>query len=48
MSAQADLDDVSELVQLQVLDFFRKPIYQARLLETLDNLFPASRLRVVN
>ena len=48
MSAQADLDDVSELLQLQVLDFFRKPIYQARLLETLDNLFTVSRLRVVN
>ncbi len=48
MSAQADLDDVSELLQLQVLDFFRKPLYVARLLETLENLFPVPKLRAVN
>ncbi|WP_412460790.1 response regulator [Pseudomonas sp. SC11] len=40
MSGHADLNDVSDLLRLQVLDLFRKPIYYARLLETLDNLFP--------
>ncbi|MFV3404473.1 MULTISPECIES: response regulator [Pseudomonas] len=40
MSGHADMDDVSDLLRLQVLDLFRKPIYHARLLETLDNLFP--------
>lgn len=40
MSGHADMDAVSDLLRLQVLDFFRKPIFYARLLETLDNLFP--------
>ncbi|WDY58813.1 response regulator [Pseudomonas sp. PSKL.D1] len=48
ISGQTTLDDVSELLQLQVVDFFRKPLYQARLLETLENLFPVPRLRAVN
>ncbi|WP_338745178.1 response regulator [Pseudomonas putida] len=48
VSGQADLDDVSELLHLQVLDFFRKPLYHARLLKTLENLFPVPKLRVVN
>ena len=48
MSGQADLDDVSELLHLQVVDFFRKPLYHKRLLTTLENLFPVPRLRVVN
>ena len=48
MSAQADLEDVSELLHLQVLDFFRKPLYHARLLDTLENLFPVPRLKAVN
>ncbi|MBA6115570.1 response regulator [Pseudomonas putida] len=47
MSGHAGMDDVSDLLRLQVLDFFRKPIYYARLLETLDNLFPQPRLQVV-
>ncbi|MFF7062114.1 response regulator [Pseudomonas sp. NPDC008258] len=47
MSGQADLDDVSDLLRLQVVDFFRKPLYHARLLTTLENLFPVPRLRVV-
>jgi len=32
--------DVSDMLRLQVLDLFRKPIYHVRLLETLNNLFP--------
>ncbi|WP_336334390.1 response regulator [Pseudomonas putida] len=47
MSGHADMDDVSDLLRLQVLDFFRKPIYYARLLETLDNLFPQPLLQAV-
>ena len=34
------MDDVSDLLRLQVLDLFRKPIYHVRLLDTLDSLFP--------
>lgn len=40
ISGNADMDDVSDLLRLQVLDFFRKPIYHVRLIDTLDNLFP--------
>ena len=47
MSGQADLDDVSDLLRLQVVDFFRKPLYHARLLTTLENLFPVPRMKVV-
>lgn len=47
MSGHADMDDVSDLLRLQVLDLFRKPIYHARLLETLDNLFPKPLLQAV-
>ncbi|BBH48017.1 response regulator [Pseudomonas sp. KU43P] len=47
MSGHAGADDVSDLLRLQVLDFFRKPIYYARLLETLDNLFPQPLLQAV-
>jgi len=47
-SGHADLDDISDLLRLQVLDLFRKPIYHTRLLETLDNLFPKPRLHRVN
>lgn len=39
-SGHADMEDVSDLLRLQVLDVFRKPIYHVRLLETLNNLFP--------
>ena len=41
-SGHADMEDVSDLLRLQVLDLFRKPIYHLRLLETLDSLFPES------
>jgi len=34
------MSDVSDLLRLQVLDLFRKPIYHVRLLDTLENLFP--------
>lgn len=47
MSGHAGMDDVSDLLRLQVLDFFRKPIYHARLLETLENLFPQPLLQAV-
>ena len=46
-SGHADMDAVSDLLRLQVLDLFRKPIYHVRLLETLDNLFPKPRLQLV-
>lgn len=39
-TGHANLDAVTELRQLEVLDLFRKPIYHIRLLETLGNLFP--------
>jgi len=39
-SGHADMEDVSDLLRLQVLDLFRKPIYHLRLLETLNSLFP--------
>ncbi|MGF6168571.1 response regulator [Pseudomonas moraviensis] len=44
MSGHADMEDVSDMLRLQVLDLFRKPIYHVRLLETLDNLFPKARV----
>ena len=47
ISGHADMDDVSDLLRLQVLDLFRKPIYHVRLLETLNNLFPLPRLQLV-
>ncbi|TDF79655.1 response regulator [Pseudomonas sp. H9] len=47
-SGHADMDDISDLLRLQVLDLFRKPIYHTRLLETLENLFPKPRLHLVN
>lgn len=47
-SGHADMDDVSDLLRLQVLDLFRKPIYHLRLLETLNNLFPQPRLHIVS
>ena len=46
-SGHADMDDDSDLLRLQVLDLFRKPIYHNRLLETLDNLFPKPRMQLV-
>ncbi|MHA6197524.1 response regulator [Pseudomonas wadenswilerensis] len=39
-TGHADLDAVNQLLRLEVLDLFRKPIYHIRLLETLGNLFP--------
>ena len=42
MSGHADMEDVSDMLRLQVLDLFRKPIYLARLLDTLNSLFPLS------
>lgn len=46
-SGHADMEDVSDLLRLQVLDLFRKPIYHVRLLETLNNLFPEPRMQWV-
>lgn len=47
-SGHADMDDVSDLLRLQVLDLFRKPIYHVRLLETLNTLFPQPCIHLVN
>ena len=43
MSGHAEMDDVSDMLRLQVLDLFRKPIYLVRLIDTLDSLFPLSK-----
>jgi len=45
-SGHADMDDVIDVLRLQVTDFFRKPIYHERLLETLDALFPRPPLQL--
>ncbi|KQN53707.1 histidine kinase [Pseudomonas sp. Leaf48] len=47
MSGHADMEDVSDMLRLQVLDLFRKPIYHVRLLETLNNLFPQPQVYLV-
>ncbi|NUU35205.1 response regulator [Pseudomonas sp. C2B4] len=47
MSGYADMVDVSDMLRLQVLDLFRKPIYHVRLLETLNNLFPQPQVFLV-
>ena len=46
-SGHTDMEIVSDLLRLQVLDLFRKPIYHVRLLETLNNLFPEPRIHVI-
>lgn len=45
-SGHADMDDISDLLRLQVLDLFRKPIYLVRLIDTLNNLFPLPKTRL--
>ncbi|WP_084614797.1 response regulator [Pseudomonas batumici] len=47
-SGHADMDDVNDMLRLQVLELFRKPIYHVHLLETLNNLFPQPRLHLLN
>jgi len=47
ISGHANMDDVSDLLRLQVLDLFHKPIYHARLINTLNYLFPAPALQAV-
>ena len=39
------MDDVSDMLRLQVLDLFRKPIYLVRLIDTLNSLFPLQKSR---
>lgn len=46
-SGHAEMDDVIDVLRLQVLDFFRKPIYHERLFETLNCLFPIPRVHAV-
>jgi DNA-binding NtrC family response regulator len=46
MSGHAEMDDVSDMLRLQVLDLFRKPIYLVRLIDTLNNLFPLPKSRL--
>lgn len=48
VSGHADMDDVSDLLRLQVLDLFRKPIYYERLLDTLNALFPQPTLKLID
>jgi CheY-like chemotaxis protein len=45
MSGHAEMDDVSDMLRLQVLDLFRKPIYLVRLIDTLNSLFPLAKSR---
>ena len=45
MSGHAEMDDVSDMLRLQVLDLFRKPIYLVRLIDTLNSLFPLAKPR---
>lgn len=47
-SGHANMDDVTDLLRLQVLDLFRKPIYHVRLLETLNTLFPVPHVYLSN
>lgn len=47
ISGHADMNDLSDLLRMQVLDLFRKPIYHVRLLETLNNLFPQPKISEV-
>ena len=46
-SGHADMDDVTDLLRLQVLDLFRKPIHHTRLLETLNTLFPQQQMYLI-
>lgn len=39
-SGHADLDDVIDVLRLQVVDFFRKPIYNEQLMATINHLLP--------
>ena len=48
VSGHADMDEVSDLLRLQVLDLFRKPIYHERLLDTLNALFPQPTLKLID
>ncbi|WP_437882590.1 response regulator [Pseudomonas sp. LRF_L74] len=41
-SGHAEMDDVVEALRLQVIDFFRKPIYHDMLFQTLNRLFPVA------
>lgn len=46
MSGHAGTDDVIDVLRLQVIDFFRKPIFQERLIETLNRLHPQPKFRL--
>lgn len=46
-SGHAEMEDVIEALRLQVVDFFRKPIYHDRLFEALNRLFPPPPVRLV-
>ena len=48
VSGHADMDDVSDLLRLQVLDLFRKPISHERLLDTLNALFHQPTLKLID
>ena len=42
MSGHADMEDVSDMLRLQVLDLFRKPIYHVRLAGDAEQPVPAA------
>lgn len=43
-SGHADADEVTDVLGLNVIDFFKKPIYHNRLLEILNRLLPTMPL----
>ncbi|AOE87659.1 response regulator [Pseudomonas sp. TCU-HL1] len=47
-SGHADMDDVIDVLRLQVIDFFRKPIYLERLVEVIKEQFPQPQLKLVS
>lgn len=47
-SGHADMDDVIDVLRLNVIDFFRKPIYLERLVEVIRDQFPQPQLKLVS
>ncbi|CAE6889353.1 MULTISPECIES: response regulator [Pseudomonas] len=45
-SGHADMNDVIDTMRLQAVDFFIKPIYHERLLESIERLFPSTLLHL--
>ncbi|WP_339515748.1 response regulator [Pseudomonas sp. RL_15y_Pfl2_60] len=47
-SGHTDADEVADVLEMNVIDFFKKPIYHTRLLETLHRLLPPLPLRAAH